>query len=120
MEQKILNFFSKHRLLDGYIGILGIVLHYRILANYSGWFYLFYVSLRNIISLNLSYHPKPSKYPRLQFALSLFEKKIVDNGEVAAKKISDDVDNWLADEKKKKQAARNRIEPIDPEAASFI
>ena len=116
----ILQFFLKHRLLDGYIGILGVVLHYKILANYSGWFHLFSLSLRYIFSIDLSFHPRPSHYPPFHFSFSLFEKTIIDNGKKASQRNSDEVQAFIDRRKREKDAARKRLEQIDPEAARLI
>lgn len=115
MKQQILNFFQKHRLLDGYIGILGFVLHYKILANYSGWFHLFGLSLRNVFYIDLSYHLRPSDYPAFHFQFEVFNKSLINNGERSAEIISNKVNKYLAENEAKKQKALSEIKKYLPE-----
>ena len=99
IERNVMKFFSKRRLLDGYIGILGIVFFYRILAVYHNFFYIFSFSLRYIFSISLCYHPQPHDYPMFVFELEIFKHVLFDNGEKAAQIISEKCDKYMAERK---------------------
>ena len=99
IEHSIMKFFSKRRLLDGYIGILGIVFFYKVLAAYHNFFYIFDFSLRYVFSISLCYHPQPHDYPMFQFIIKLFKFTLFDNGEKAAQIISERVAKSIAKRK---------------------
>ena len=115
VERNMMQFFNKYRLLDGYIGILFLVLHYKILAVYSSWFYIFSLSLRNIFYIALSYHPRPCKYPPIQFQLELFKKTIFDNGKQAATDIHNEVNEYLDKRKEEKEQAKKELATLLPD-----
>ena len=91
-SNKIVDFFYKRRLLDGYIGILGMVLWYKIMAVYFQSLHVFYLCLKNVFTINIEYRlgSEGTKFPKWIFQLSLFKWSIFDN----AKEAYDDIHKW--------------------------
>ncbi len=86
----IIKFFTKHRLLDGYVGVLGFVFWFRILAGYDSWFHIIYLQLKHVIGIDFSYHPSSKFYPLFTFSLSIGNNKfLINTGAEAARLTSE-------------------------------
>lgn len=93
---------SEHRLLDGYIGILFFVLHYRILADYSANITIASLNLsafrKNVFGFHIYDHKlytgKDNKlgFPHVSFGVSLFGLKWD-----SAQKAWDALDKWTGE-----------------------
>lgn len=77
-KDKFINFFYRHRLLDGYIGILGFIVWYKLLAVYFQSLYIFDLTCNKIGGVSLEYHiPSPFgiKFPLFTFRIRFFKWK---------------------------------------------
>jgi len=120
---KFFNYLRKHhfRLIDSHIGIAGAHLFVKILAVWGGTtLYLLSVQTMSLFSLSWQYHFSSTYYPSYTFEISILGKKIIDTGRDAKRLTSESVDLWIAEKNAKKEAARERIKDIDPEAVREI
>ena len=115
---KITRFFEKHRLLDGYIGVLGLVFWYKILAGYSSWFYIWDFSLKWIFSTSLIYHSWRGNYPTLTLSFKLFGHGF-DTGNKAAQITRDEVEKDMQEAKGFRAAEKQRIEKLEERLAEL-
>jgi hypothetical protein len=109
------NWIVSARLLDGYIGILKVVLFYKILARYSVALYIFSLSLRigraSIFSVDLEYNYFNNKktdasfYPPFTFTLKVWKWSLFDNTREPARLTSESVNKYM--EERKAQKAEN-------------
>lgn len=109
-EYDVINFFYKYRALDGYIGIFKFVTHYKILATYHNWLYIFSLSSRELFTVSLIYHEKRSKYPRLHFILRVGKWDIFDNGKSAAEYYATSCNNYMENKKQEKETVKNQLQ----------
>ena len=91
-SNKTMNFFYKRRLLDGYIGILDMVLWYKIMAVYFSSLYIFYLCLKNIFTINIEYRQSGGsiEFPKFIFQLKFFKWEIFNN----IRKEEDELHAW--------------------------
>lgn len=76
---KFLNFISKYRMLDGYISIFGMGLHYKLIAGYSfSTVYIVSLSLRSIFHFDVTYHYRSHHFPAFTSSLSIFNRYLYD------------------------------------------
>ena len=118
---KITQFFDKHRLLDGYIGVLGLVFWFKVMAGYSSWLYVWDFSLKWIFSTACIYHSFRGNYPAITFSLKVFGHGF-DTGNKAAKITHEEVvrdmrerDERAAMEKKRIAEMEKRLAELDTE-----
>ena len=98
-------FFERYRLLDGYIGILGFIVWYKLLAWYAHFFYIWDLTIKYLFSTQLVYHPATlgkRDYPMFTFRISLFKWEFY-TGKKAAEKIHARVSEYMKESKKREQ-----------------
>lgn len=106
MWKKIVSFFGQHRLLDGYISILGLTLHYKLLATYGeSTFYLISFSLSKYLHFDVTYHAYRGHYPAITSSLVIL-LTIYDTADKAKKSVK----SSLAEYDKNSLAKRKLIE----------
>lgn len=103
---KIINWISEKRLLDGYIGIFGIILFYKILAKYHSTIDIFSLSMRAwkipLFCVRFEYHTwnktksSASFYPPFTFSVKLWKWTLVDNSREPARLTSESVEKYMA------------------------
>ncbi len=112
MKHKLFKLFNC-RVLDGYIGILGFVMHYRILATYGDvTLYIFHLSVRSLFYFSIQSHSL-KEYPPITFQLDLFGRTIINTGAKASAEISQSVSDWMQEREEAKQNAAKELEAID-------
>ena len=111
--KKILDWIINKRLLDGYIGILGIVCHYRILASYHITVSVISLNLRfwkqQVFRLAIDYHSFSRFYPKYTFCLQVFGKGF-NTAKKAAKQTKDSVDKYMKIHDAEKEEEKRLIE----------
>ena len=121
---KFWKFLRKHnfRLFDLTLDLASCVIWSSVLAVWgSTSVRIIYFATKRIVSFMWMYHyPGSTYYPKYTVELRLFNKTIFDTSAEAARLTSESVDKWIAEKDAIKEAARQRIADIDPEAAKLI
>ena len=107
-------FFRKHRVLDGYIGILGFVMHYRILATYHSTLIIFSLSVRKLFSVSVYYHPDDEYYPLIEYRVMIGKWLALQNGEKARKEIDEKVTKWHEEKAAEEKAIKKEVKDLLP------
>lgn len=115
---KLLRWISDKRLLDGYIGILGVILFYKILANYLTTLVVFSLSMRawktSLFYIGIEYHwvnktnTTYSFYPPFTASVKLWKWAIFDNSKEPARLTSESVKKYM-DAQKSRDAENERL-----------
>lgn len=115
---KLLRWISEKRLLDGYIGILDVILFYKILANYMTTLYVFSLSMRAgktpLFSIAIDYHWRNktntaySFYPPFTAKVTLWKWSLFDNTKEPARLTSEACQKYT-DARKAKDAENARL-----------
>jgi len=103
---KLINWISEKRLLDGYIGILGVILFYKILAKYHTTIDIFSLSMRAwktpLFGVHIEYHSwnktkySNSFYPPVTAKLYIWKWTLFDNSKEPARLTSESVNKYMA------------------------
>lgn len=99
---KIRDFFFKYRVLDGYIGILGFVIWYRILATYFSNIIIFSLSTRNL-GFTIEYAPRPLlNYNPIEINIHFFKWRFDSNAK-ARKETTKRVDKMMVEHRREEK-----------------
>ena len=109
--KKVIMFFDKNRLLDGYIRILGLVFWFKILAGYSTEFYIWDFTLKWVFSTHCIYHTFRGNYPAFTLSFKIFGHGF-DTGKQAAQQTHEEVTKWMQERKDKETAEKAEIEAM--------
>lgn len=100
------------RVVDGYIGLFGVIVWLHVWAKYHLSIEIVYLSIRawkwTPFSLSLTWHTLNRKtstfsfYPPVTFRLSLLGHNVIDTGADAAKRTSEKVDQYMAKDRARK------------------
>lgn len=117
--KKLIFKIAKLRVLDGYICILGVVLFYKVLADYSGWLHIIDISMRAwrlpLFSVDLSYHARNknnsnSAYPPFTGRVTVLKFTFLDTTREPARITSEKCKAWDKEREARKAEEKRLIE----------